>query len=256
LILLGKFASGGFKVKALATLILWMMAVAFLAGFGTPGVVAQESSDAGTSAQNLPPDIHLESLSRMPRPKEADFATDAERQAFDRVADLTPTLKDPKGALGPTGTRARNPELAETYRNLYKTLREKCGLEPKYFELTALVATRESNNEHEWLDHEAMGIKLLSPAVVDIVRNKKDYKGLEEKEALIIQFGREVFHHPRVSSRTFAEMERNFGVNGTLGISLVMGYYTANALLMHAYDQRVDLTKKRPFPDLVASDVQ
>lgn len=71
---------------------------------------------------------------------------------------------------------------------------------------------------------------------MEIVRNQQDTKGLEEKEALIIQFGRELFHQPKVSSKTFAGMERNFGKKGTLGITLTMGHYVSNALLMRAYD--------------------
>ncbi len=154
---------------------------------------------------------------------------------------------------GPTGTRAQIPELAESYRNMFNMLTKQCSVEPKYFEMTVLVATRESNNEVEWNDHEAIGIKLLTPEVVEIVRNKQDPKGLEEKEALIMQFGRELFHKPKVSSKTFADMERNFGRQGTLGISLVMGYYTASALLMHAYDQHTEPAGKRAFPDRLAS---
>lgn len=136
---------------------------------------------------------------------------------------------------------------------MFNMLTKQCSVEPKYFEMTVLVATRESNNEVEWNDHEAIGIKLLTPEVVEIVRNKQDPKGLEEKEALIMQFGRELFHKPKVSSKTFADMERNFGRQGTLGISLVMGYYTASALLMHAYDQHTEPAGKRAFPDRLAS---
>jgi hypothetical protein len=49
-------------------------------------------------------------------------------------------------------------------------------------------------------------------------------------------------------------MEQAFGRQGTLGITLIMGYYTANSLLMHAYDQHTDPSRKRPFPDVPASE--
>ena len=63
---------------------------------------------------------------------------------------------------------------------------------------------------------------------------------MDPKEALIIQFGREVFHQPRVSSKTFADVQRVFGAKGTLGITLIMGYYMSNVLVYRAYDIRID----------------
>jgi len=244
-------------MKPMALIVLSItVAFAFLGGFGSRGALARQSPAEGQSVEKLPPDIHPESLSRMPRTKRDELATDEEKAAFDRVAAMSPTVAATKGVLGPTGTRAQIPELAESYRNMFNMLTKKCGVEQKYFELAVLVATRESNNEVEWNDHEPNGIKLLGPEVVEMIRNKQDPKGLEEKEALTIQYGREVFHQPRVSSKTFADMERNFGRKGTLGIALIVGYYTANAMLMHTYDQHTDPNRKRPFADVVAMDAK
>ncbi len=233
-----------------------------LAGYGSRLAPAQTQSNgnagATPSAQNvnLPPDVHPDTLSRMPRAHRDQFATDEEKQAFDRVAALSATVTATQGVMGPTGTRAQIPELAESYRLMFGMLQKKCGVEQKYFEEAALVATRESNNEVEWNDHEANGVKFLGADVVELIRNKQDPKGIDEKEALIIVFGRELFRQPfnRVSSKTFAQMEQTFGRQGTLGISLVMGYYTANALLMHAYDQHTDPARKRPFPDVAPTE--
>jgi 4-carboxymuconolactone decarboxylase len=245
-------------MNALTVVVLWMMmAFAFLGGFGSRSALAQQSSGAGQSAEKLPPDIYPDSLSRMPRPKREDFTTDEEKAAFDRVFALSaehyeqmgithsPGTNVSKGWLGPAGTRMAIPEVGELGKELGMMIHEKNGLEPKYRELTILVATRESNDEAEFLEHEARSTELLSPKVVDIVRNNQDTKGLEEKEALIIQFGRELFREPKVSSKTFAAAERNFGRKGTLGITLLLCYYTSNGLLLRAYDQHVEPGKKR-----------
>ena len=38
-------------------------------------------------------------------------------------------------------------------------------------------------------------------------------------------------------------------------VTLIMAYYTANAVILHTYDQKVDLSKRtRPYPDLVAKE--
>jgi hypothetical protein len=119
-------------------------------------------------------------------------------------------------------------------------LHTKSGMEDKFVELTILVATRESGGKSEWLDHEPDGIKLLGKNVVDIIRNRQDTKGLPEKEAAIIQYGRELFQKPTVSSKTFADLERNFGRKDALIITLFMCYYSQSAVLMRAYDQHTD----------------
>ena len=222
-------------------MVLWtlMMAFAFPGGYGPRSASAQQSSGAGQSAEQLPPDIRPETLSRMPRAKRDDFATDAEKQAFDRVMARSPKQSVSRW-LGPTGTRLQIPELAAVYQEQINMIRDKSGLEPKYRELTILVATRESESKDEWFDHEPDGIELLSAKVVDIIRNKQDTKGLEEKTAAIIQFGRELFREPKVSSKTFANLERNFGRRTALGITLLMSYYAQSGLLMRVYDQHMD----------------
>jgi 4-carboxymuconolactone decarboxylase len=247
-------------MKALTVVALWMtMALAFAGGFGARSAFAQQSSGAGQGARKLPPDVHPESLSRMPWATRDELSTDEEKQAFDRVVAAEPRMISGKGPLGGTATRLHTPVVAENYRNAYSWLRERSGLEPRYFELAVLIATRENDEEYEWVGHEKSSEKVLPRETLEVVRNKKDTKGLEEKDATLIQFGRELYHQRKVSSKTFADMERLFGRKGTLVITLVMGYYTSNALIMHAYDQHQDESRlgpgtKTPFPDLAASE--
>jgi 4-carboxymuconolactone decarboxylase len=229
---------------SLMALRMIMMTFAFLGGLPSGSVFAQHSSGAGNGAEELPPDVYPDTLSRIHRVKREDFATDEEKQEFDRVIALSPPEFKKNffgGWLGPSGIRMQIPEVAEIYLKQSALIREKSELEPKYRELAVLVATRECDNKSEFIDHASREItqKQLGPHVVEIVRNRQDTKGLEEKEALIIQFGRELFNQPKVSSKTFAEMERNFGQKATLGITLTMGYYVTNELVMRAYDTQL-----------------
>jgi hypothetical protein len=154
---------------------------------------------------------------------------------------LAPNSKEwtgPGNWLGPGRIRFHIPELEVVYLEQMKMIRENTGLEPKYLELATLVATREFNNKSEFVDHESREVtrKTLPANVVEVIKKRADTKGLGEKEATIIQFGRELFHQPKVSSRTFADMERLFGRKGTLSITLLMTHYSTNELLMRAYD--------------------
>jgi hypothetical protein len=234
-----------------------MMTLAFLAGFGFRGALAQQSSGGGQTTAKLPPDIRPETLTRMPQATRDEFTAEEDREAFDHLVAAEPRFAKPsKGAMGGTGTRLHIPVVADAYRIALNHLREKCGLDLKYQELAVLVASRESNNEYEWSAHEKLSAKVLPRDIVEIVRNKQDAKGLGEKEETIIRFGREMHRDIRVSSKTFADMERLFGRRGTLAIALIMGYYENNALLFRAYDQRLNPSDKRPFPDVVAMDVK
>jgi hypothetical protein len=227
-------------MKSLTAVVLCiMLAFALWMGFGSRNSLAQEGGGSGWSAGKYPPDIRPDSLSRMPRPKRDDFTSDEDKQSFDRVLAFEAILREASGALGPTGTRAWIPQLAEEYRKLGRMVHEKGTMEPKYVELAALVAIREDNNPAEWGGHAINGTKLLGVKVVEVIQKEGDPSGLEDKKAAVmIQFGRELFHQSKVSSKTFAEMEKNFGRRNTLDVVLLMGYYDQNAVLYRAYDQQ------------------
>jgi len=224
--------------KSTAVVLCMAMFGALLVGFGARDLRAQEGSGASQSAVQLPPDVHPDTLSRMPRPHREDFATEEEKQTFDRVVATQPSIKDKNGVLGPTGMRATVPAFGEEYRKLGRLVHSKNSLGPAMVELVSMVAIRESDTPPEWGGHATNGIKLLGPRVVEVIAYEEDTAGLDEKVALVINFGRQLFHERRVSSRTFAAMEKTFGRNDTLDITLLMGYYLQNTLIYRAYDQR------------------
>jgi hypothetical protein len=197
---------------------------------------------AQQGAEKLPADVYPDTLCRIPRLRRNDFSVETEKRAFDRVLALAPTFKNLPGTwLGPAGIRLQIPELEVIYLEQMKMIRASTGLDQKYLEIATLVATREFNNKSEFLDHASRETtqKLVSPKIVEIIKNEEPTIGLGEKEAAIIQFGRELFHEPKVSSETFATMERLFGRKGTVSITLLMSHYSTNELLMRAYDSQL-----------------
>ncbi len=99
-----------------------LLTISVEAGIATPAETANQDNSLLASAKNLPPDIHPDTLSRMPRVKREDLGTDAERLAYDRVVMDSPRMKG-RTWLGPTGTRLLVPELAETYDEQMKLLK-------------------------------------------------------------------------------------------------------------------------------------
>ena len=235
-------------MNALGGVVLWtLMALVVLSGFGSGEAVAQQSTGAGQSAVKLPSDVDPDSFARIPRAKREDLTTEEERQAYDRLARADAVGQT--GPLGPTGTRLHFPIVAEYYRSAVRWMREKTGIEPKYVELAILVATRETNGKYEWLAHEENAIKAgIARSTVEIVRNKQEPKGLDPREEVIIRFGREMHHEPKVTSKTFADAEKLFGRKKTLALTMIMAHYSGSGLLLHSYDLQLGPNQKDPFP--------
>lgn len=236
-----------------AGMSLLVLLTILMLSLGSRMTFAGQDSKSRQTMEKLPSDVHPETLSRMPQANKDEFTAEEDKQAYDHLISAEPRFGKPvTGPLGGTGTRLHMPVVADAYRTAWNNLREKGGVEQKYMELATLVACRETNLELEWIAHEDIGTKLNSREAIEIIRNKQEPKGLEEKQTAIIQFGREMFEQSKVSSNTFATMERLFGRRGTLAITLMMGYYANNAFLFRAYDQHIDPEKKRPFPDVLA----
>jgi hypothetical protein len=243
-------------MKASRQLLLVAGAVlVFLAGIGFHKMALaqpQQGSDwVAEQAGKLPPDIHPETLSRAARPKESDFTNPEDKKIFDSVNNRPGSKQLFAKWLGPTGTRLQIPELAENYNQQIGMIHDamtKNGVDKQYQELSIAVATRETDNRDEFLNHEPDAVKLYGQKIQDIVRTRADTTGLDPKQVAIIQFGRELFGKPKVSSKAFADLEKNFGKKGALSIALIMCYYDSNYDLMRVYDQHMDTSGKCPGP--------
>jgi hypothetical protein len=239
----------------LVLLVLAIVGVISLSS-AAPKILAKQGG-AEQKANNLPPDIYPETLTRIQQAHRDEFSSEEDKQAYDHLVSVEPRFGKPSmGPLGGTGIRLHLPVVADAYRTAWNDLRDNSGVERKYMELATLVACRETDLELEWVAHEKPAEQLNSKNVVEIIRNKQEPTGLEEKQQAIIQFGREMFERPTVSSATFARMQSLFGQRGTLGIALMMAYYANNAFLFRAYDQRLDPGTKRPFADVIAKEKQ
>lgn len=183
----------------------------------------------------LPPDIDPESLSRLPALKRDEMGEKG-KKAYDLLGGSGgDSIK-----TGPNALALYSPEIAEPMRRLNQYLRFNGVADKRYRELAILIAIREMNQPYQWSGHEGGTLKAGVPlAVVDVVKYDKDVAGLEEKEATLIQVGRQLFREKRLSSELFAKATRLFGKQGTLELVTVMGYYAMTAVMLDAVDQHV-----------------
>ena len=116
-------------------------------------------------------------------------------------------------------------------------------------ELAILVTARELDQQFEWTAHEPAALKAgLEPAIIDIVKYRKPIAGMGEKEAAIIQLGREAVGKRKVSSDTFARALKLFGRESLVNLVALMGQYSATAVLLNTFDQHVAPGEKLLLP--------
>lgn len=198
------------------------------------GLLCTVSNQASAQAE-LAPDIDPVSLARVPVVERA--ALSAEGQAvYDKVAGVDRTTP----MIGPGGVSLHMPKVAQAMDILNQYLRYDSVIGRRYIETAILVAAREFDQQYEWTFHEGAALTEGAPqAVVDAIKFDRPADGLDAKDRLIIQYGREIFRAHKLSSATWAETVEVFTQQGALEIAAIMGDYLLAAVLLHAVDQQL-----------------
>jgi len=166
----------------------------------------------------FPKDIHPETGNRFPAVR----------------AGLTPD------AFGPGAIRQYSPPVAESMTAVNDYLRHKSGLGDRLVELAILVTAREMDCVYVWTAHEPAAQKAgLQQEIIDTVKFRRPVTKLAEKDALIVQLGRDAIGKHKVSSDTFARAQKAFGNQALVNIVALMGDYAATTMLLNVADQHV-----------------
>ena len=195
-----------------------------------------------------PDDVDPMSGCRLPLPRREDL-DDAGQRTYDNLAD--PEGKTIRGLRGPGGIMLHSPELSRRARPLNRYLRYEAGLGGRVRELAILTIARELNSQFEWAAHEPEAIgEGIAQELIEIIRHRKDTKGLDEADAIVIELGREIFGARRVSSVTFARCLKQFGRRKLVDLVALMGNYASTAALLVAFDMQLDPSQPPPLPPL------
>jgi 4-carboxymuconolactone decarboxylase len=207
-------------------------------------IVLLEAQYAGTAArltafnQQMPPqmkqflplpftppdDIHPDSRSRLP---------------LDKTPPQVPAILYGR-ELAPTGT---GPGQIRLHQGERKSLEAHLG--PRLTELAILVTAREHDQKFDWTMNELTARKDgLDPMVIDVVRDRKPLTGAGEKEAAIIEFGRELFGKHVVTAETYARALRVFGETDLVDLVDLMAQHATDAALLTAFDQHLPTGQK------------
>ena len=107
--------------------------------------------------------------------------------------------------------------------------------------LAALLTARLHNQQFDWTMTELTAVKDgLSPATIDVVRYNKPTTGLPDKEAVLIQFGRELLGQHYVTAETYARAKTTFGQQDLSDFVVnVIAPHARQDVLLTAFDQQL-----------------
>lgn len=192
------------------------------------------------SAADMPADIHMDSLARLPQVQREDLDA-VGRQAFDTY--VSPGTGYETGLRGPVGMWMHSPVLAEAIFDVRQRVRYGTDKDQRITELIILSTAREISNQYEWSAHEPLGRAAgLEDEIMEFIKWRRPMSeagaiaGFGETEQALVQFVRELVGDRDVSSASFARVHEIFGDEGLMDVVGLVGYYSFVAVTLDAFD--------------------
>ena len=197
-------------------------------------MLAAVASTAFAQSASLPSDLDAKSLARLPYVTRQDLG-----DAGQKLADIFARNGKPSDPItGPLAFASYNVPVANALLDLHDGAVGKGSLNPHVRELAILVACRETNYNLEWNGHEPAAVKAgVDAKVIDAVRTGGALTGLDDADAAVIRFGRELIGDRKMSSATFAKAVQLYGKNGAMDLVAVMSTYAVSGFYAIAVDE-------------------
>ena len=107
-------------------------------------------------------------------------------------------------------------------------------------ELAILTTAREHDQPYEWSLHDLEAVSVgLDPKIIDVVRHRRPLTRLDDKEAVIVQVGREIFGRHHLSSGTYRRAVALLGESNLVDVVSLMAQYASTAARLTAFNQQM-----------------
>ena len=170
---------------------------------------------------------------------------EGQRAAFDEMVQSTGSAPQ----YGPGSVMIHVPEAHKLATALNQYLRNDSSLPKKIQELAMLVTAREMDCQHIWNAHAASAKEAgVDPEIVDSMRDEVELPDLAPDEEATIAYGREFFQMHHVSRGGFQAALEQFGRQGLVELTMLMGNYALLSFMINAFDS--DLPPDRTEPML------
>jgi 4-carboxymuconolactone decarboxylase len=214
----------------------FVFGIAVFAGFLLTRIaIGADATAAGRGDAAWPADIDPQSGSRLP-PVNREQMDDHGKKLYDALVGRTGS-RSIAGLRGPGGINLYSPRAAEHLSGLSNYLRYDSGMTGRVREIAILATAREMDNQFEWAAHETVALKEGVPGeTVAAIKHRTSTDNLPEADAAIIQLARQAFGDKRVAADVFAKARKLFGDRGLVEIVMLMGNYSAIAVLLTTFD--------------------
>jgi 4-carboxymuconolactone decarboxylase len=227
------------------TVILLTWTVLVSAAHTSLGAPSQQGASVRTAEGTLPKDVYSDSLNRLPLIKRADL-DERGKKAYDAAMSRATSPGGPQGAA------------AIRLHGSGVNVRWASPLGRQLTELAILTTARAHDQPYEWSLHEMDAVAVgLEPAVIDVVRHRKPLTGLGDREAIIIQAGREIFDTHQLSSDTYARALKLLDKSNLVDVVDLMASYAGTAARLTAFNQHMPSGWKQflPLPFTPPNDI-
>jgi 4-carboxymuconolactone decarboxylase len=139
-----------------------------------------------------------------------------------------------KGVYGPFLPLLRSPQLLERVARVGEYLRFEGVLEARIRELATCAAARHVTNQFEWLMHAPLALKAgVSEATIEALGAGARPRALPADEEITLDFADELLNRHGVSEPTYACAVAEFGEQGVVELTALLGYFTMVSWLMN-----------------------
>jgi 4-carboxymuconolactone decarboxylase len=141
---------------------------------------------------------------------------------------------------GPFAIWLRHPPLAEAANQLGNVLRSNGRLDRRLFELAVLVVARHWSAQYEWYVHAKHAREAgLAPAIIEAIRERRRPPLEREDEKAVYDVVTELVETRTVSQPSYDRILAALGLDLTIELFSVVGFYTMVAMVLNAFDAPV-----------------
>src|SRR5688572_14732427 len=149
----------------------------------------------------------------------------------------SPQPAEPSRAVA--GIALHSPATAAGFGRIERYLLTESALRGRLAALLTLVTAREMNLAYEWsVREDAARTSGLDDAVIEVIRSNRPVERLSRADALLIDFGRQLFRNRHVQSATFAALVDRLGRQGAFDAIMLLAYPAMAGALERAVDQQ------------------
>ena len=161
-------------------------------------------------------------------------------------------MSGPRGGVrGPFNALLRSPVLVDRVQKLGEFLRFESSIPARLNEFAILITARHWNAQYEWHAHYPHAVKGgLKPEVAADLAQGKRPATMQEDEAIVYDFCKELHENKSVSDATFDAARGKFGERGVADLIGVSGYYTLVSMVLNVDRQPLPEGTPPPLPAL------